>query len=118
MGEDESASLSKQDLVVSRDADVAPRVEQPFERTHVRVAHLLVVLERDLGRLDVDPLAEADARLQVRERSDIVGRSPQYRLQHDAEIVMTLLAQLAVEAKRVVRRGRILHVDAYEVPTR
>ena len=42
VGENESASLSKQDLVVSRDADVTPRVEQRFERKHVRVAHFLV----------------------------------------------------------------------------
>jgi hypothetical protein len=49
------------------------------------------------------PLAEPDARLQLRKRGDIRQRPPQHRLQDDADVVVSLLAQLAVETQRVVR---------------
>ena len=48
------------------------------------------------------------------ERRDVVERAPQRRLQHDADVVVPRLAQLAVERERVVGRGRVLHVDPHE----
>ena len=51
-------------------------------------------------RLDVDPLAEPHVRLQVGERAHVAERPPQVRLEHDAEVVVPGLAQLAVEPQR------------------
>src|SRR5581483_83305 len=70
------------------------------------------------GPLDVDALAEADVRLQVGECTNVFQGAPQVRLQHDADVVVPRLAQLAVQAQRRVGGRRILHVDAYEAPLR
>ena len=101
-----------------RNPDVAPGVEQRFERTDERVAHLLEVLERNRRRLDVDAFAQPHAGTQVRERLDIGEGAPQHRLQHDADIVETVAAQLAVEPERLVGCRGVLHVDADEIATR
>ena len=50
-----------------RDRRVAAAVEERFQCADEGVAHLLVVVELDRLRLDVDPLAEPHAR--ARERS-------------------------------------------------
>ncbi len=42
-------------------------------------------------------------------------RPPEPRLEDDADVVVAVLAQLAVEPQRVVGRRRVLHVDAHEV---
>ncbi len=98
-----------------RDADVAARVEQRVEAAQEVRAHRLGVGERDRRRLEVDALAEPNARPQVGERVDVVERPAQARLQDDAEVVVPALAQLAVEPQRVVGRRRVLHVDPDEV---
>ena len=45
---------------------------------------------------------------------DVVERAAQIRLQDDADVLVAGLAQLAIEAQRVVGRRRVLHVDAHE----
>src|SRR5262245_36372238 len=62
---DEPAALPEQPLVVRRDADVAAGVQERLERADIRCTHGLVVRIRDLGRLDVNAFAEANARLQI-----------------------------------------------------
>src|SRR5205085_3586847 len=59
------ASFVDEALVVRRDADVTAAVEERLERAQEVGAHLLVALEGDLLRLDVDALAETDVRPQV-----------------------------------------------------
>ena len=43
-----------------------------------------------------------------------VEGSPQIRLQHDAQVVVALVAQPAIEGERAIGGGRVLHVDAHE----
>ena len=101
---------------MGRDPDVAAGVEERVEAADEVRAHRLVVGERDRPRLQVDALAEADARPEVGQRVDVVERAPQPRLEHDAEVLVPVLAELAIEAERVVGRRRVLHVDPDEVP--
>ena len=57
-----------QQLVVRGDPDVAALVEQRAERRPEALADLLGVVVRDLERLDIDPLADADVLEAVRIR--------------------------------------------------
>ena len=107
--------LPDQPLVVRRDPDVAPGVEQRVEAADEVRAHRLEVGERDRRRLEVDALAEPHARPEIRECADVVERPAQPRLEHDADVVVPVLAQLAVEPQRLVGRRRVLHVDPDEV---
>ena len=107
--------LADQPLVVRRHTDIALGVEQRVEAAEEMRAHRLEVGERDRRRLEVDALAEADARPEIPERLDVVERTPQPRLQHDADIVVAFLAELAIEPQRVVGRRRVLHVDPNKV---
>jgi hypothetical protein len=75
---------------VRRDADVAAAIEERLERADVARTNLVEVPVRDLGRLDVDPLAEANVR--AGERARILFRAMEGRLQHDAEVVEPLRA--------------------------
>jgi hypothetical protein len=115
---DHPSPLVDEPLVVRRDPDVGARVEELAQRLDEVGANGLEVAERDLGRLDVDPLAEPHVRRQVGEAVDVVHRPPHVRLEDDAEVVVTGLAELAVEPQRVVGAARVLHVDAHEVPAR
>ena len=54
----------------------------------------------------------------VVEPGNVVERSPQVRLQHDADVLVALVAQLAVQRERAVGRRRVLHVDAHEAAAR
>ena len=100
------------------DADIGARLEQRVEAADEARAHRLVVGERDRRRLDVDALAETDIRPQVGERAHVLERAAQVGLQHHAQVLVPRLAQLPVQAQRVVRRRRVLHVDPDEVPVR
>ena len=60
-----------QPLVVRRDPHVRPHAEQLVERLDEVRPHRVEVRERDLRRLDVDPLAEPDVRAEIRERREI-----------------------------------------------
>ena len=61
------------------------------------------------------PLHEADVRQQRREGVDVADRPAQGRLQDDADVLVALGAQLAVQLERVRGRRRVLHVDPDEV---
>ena len=98
------------------DPDVRAGVEERVECFHEVGADGVEVGERDVRRLDVDPLAEAHVRAEVGERVDVVDRPAQVGLEDDADVLVAGLAQLAVEAERVVGAARVLHVDADEVP--
>jgi hypothetical protein len=63
-------------------------------------------------------LAQPDARSQVGERRDVAQAAAERRLQHDADVVAPGLAELAVDAQRVVGTARVLHVDPHEDPAR
>ena len=115
---DHPAALVDEPFVVRRDPDVGARAEELLERLAEVGANGLEVAEGDLGRLDVDPLAEPHVRLQVGQRVDVVDGPPQVRLEDDAEVVVAGLAQLAVEPQRVVGAARVLHVDPDEVVAR
>ena len=108
--------LVDEPFVVGGDRRVAAAVDQRLQRAHEAVPHRLVVAELDRLRLDVDPLAEPDAR--TRERRGVVDRALQRGLKHRADAPVTLVAQLAEEPQRVVRRRRVLHVDPHEAVRR
>ena len=112
---DEPLALVDQPVVVGGDPDVAAGLEQLLERVDEVLPHLVELLEGELGRLDVDPLAQPDVRPQVGKRTDVVDRPAQVGLEDDADVVVPGVAQLAVEPQRVVGRARVLHVDADEV---
>src|SRR5919106_525599 len=112
---DERERLGDHPLVVRRDRDVGAGVEQRRDRLDEREAHGRVLLVGDLGRLDVDALADAHVRAERRERGDVRERPLQVRLQDDADVVETLLAQLPVDGEGVRGRARVLHVDTHEV---
>src|SRR5256885_2128902 len=111
----EPPTLEGEPLVVCGDSHVAVRVEQRFERPDEVRPHLPVALVSKLGWLDVDALADPNARPQVAERADVVERPPQVGLQDDTEVLVTRLAKIAIEPQSVGGRGRVLHVDADEV---
>src|SRR5437762_10562254 len=71
---DEPATLRDEPLVVRRDPHVATGIEQRLEPSHEARAHLLVALVGELRRLDVDALADPDARAEVGDRADVVER--------------------------------------------
>ena len=98
-----------------RDADVRGRLEQRFQAVHEVLADRVELGVRDRPRLEVDALADANARLELGEVGDVVERPPQPGLEHDADVVEPRLAQLPVEPQRVVGRRRVLHVDPHEV---
>src|SRR6185312_5232115 len=90
---DPSERLIDQPLVVRRDTDVAAGLEQRIEaEEEVRPYHL-VVGERNRGGLEVDALAEADARSQIRKCLDVVERAPQARLENNAEVAVPVLTK-------------------------
>jgi hypothetical protein len=105
---------------VRRDPDVAPGVEERLERAHEVGPHGLEVPELDLLGLDVDALAEPDARPQVGQRGDVCDRASQRRLQDDAQVVVAqvvgelepeggrLDAHVRVEALALDRREHVL----------
>ena len=99
-----------------RDRRVAAAVDQRLERAHEAVPNRLVVAELDRLRLDVDPLAEPDARSGERRR--VVDRALQRRLEDRPDAPVTLCAELADEPQGVVRRRRVLHVDPHEAVRR
>ena len=73
-GLDQPQRLGDQLLVVRRDRDVAPLLEQRLEAAHEALAHLVRVLERDRLGLEVDALAEPDV-VEARATSSSVRRS-------------------------------------------
>src|SRR5204863_507313 len=113
---DELSPLVLEPVVVGRDPHVAPELEQLLERLDEVRPHGVEVAVRDLRGLDVDALAEPDVRPQLGEVVDVPDRPPHVGLEHDPDVVVTGRAEVAVDAQRVVRRGRVLHVDADEVP--
>ena len=78
--------------------------------------HLGLLLERDLGRLEVGALHEPQVRARAGRAS---ARSSGVRKRYDWSTVPTLcepvLAQALVDAQRRVDEARVLHVDADEV---
>ena len=86
-----------------------------LQRLHEAGPHLVVVAELDRLGLDVDALAEPDAR--ARELRRVGDRPPERGLEHRAD-AGGLGAELAAEAERVVRRRRVLHVDPHEAVRR
>ena len=101
-------------LVVRRDRDIRALLDERFQSADVVRAHRFELAKRDRLRLDVDPLADAH----VVESRDVRERAPQVCLQHDADVLVTVRAQLAIELQGAVGRRRVLHVDAHEVPAR
>ena len=77
-----------QRLVVGGDRDARAAVEQGVEAARERASHDLRVPEGDRAGLDVDSLAEPDARAQVTQVVDVVERALEVGLQHDADVVV------------------------------
>jgi hypothetical protein len=100
---------------VRRDPDVGADVEERLERVQKIEPDDLVLLVGDLGRLDVDALADAHVRAEVRQRADVGQCALQGRLKDDAEVVVPSFPDLAIESKRLGRGRGVLHVDADEV---
>ena len=94
-----------------RNADVAPGIEESVEAAEEVRAHRLELAVGERRRLDVDALAEPD----VVEPGKVAHRPPQVRLHDDAEVVVAVGPQLAIEPQRLVGGRRVLHVDADEV---
>ena len=88
---DDPAPFRDEPLVVRGDSYVAAGVEQRLEPAHEVRAHLLVALVGNLGRLDVDALADPNARPQVGEGADVVERPSQVRLEDDADVLVARL---------------------------
>ncbi len=107
---DEGGGAVEHAVVVRRDGDVGALVDQRLERVQEGDAHRLGVAVLDLGGLDVDPLADAG----VVDAGHVGDRAAERGLQHRPDVRVTLAPKLAVDAQRVVRRRRVLHVDADE----
>ncbi len=97
---------------MGRDRRVAASVEQGLERADEAHPDSGVVAELDRLRLDVDPLADPDAR--ARQPLGVGDGSLQRGLEDRADARVAFVAELPVEAQRVVRRRRVLHVDPDE----
>ena len=112
---DQRQRLADHPVVVCRNGHVATGFEErshSLDEVHTNGLELLV---GDLGRLDVDPLADADVGLQIREVGYVRQRPLHVRLEDDPDVVELLPAQLAVELERLGRGRGVLHVDADEV---
>ena len=112
---DDPLRLLEQPLVVRGDPHVATRCRTAPRACHEARSHGMEIAVLDVRRLDVDPLAHAHVRPEVGELIDVGERPLQRRLQHDADVVESGVAQIAVDRERRVRRRRVLHVDADEV---
>ena len=115
---DQIERLLDERVVVRRDGDLRAALPERRHRLDEVEADRLVALVGDLGRLDVDALAHADVRARDRhELGDVVERSPQHRLEHEADVVVAFAAELAGRGRAsAVGRRRVLHVDAHEPP--
>src|SRR5882672_2628757 len=92
---------------------MVPVVEELMGQLPVGLADVLHVLVRDLRRLLVGALAEADAVAAGDRLLDVGGRAVQVRLEDDADVVVGL-AEAAEQVQRPLRVLRAFHVDADE----
>ena len=101
-----------------RDRDGARALEQRVEARDEARPHLVELLVGDRRRLDVDPLAEPDARLERGERLDVRERPSKRRLEDDPDAVVPVRAQRPVELEGRIGGARVLHVEPHERPAR
>jgi hypothetical protein len=111
---EETGGAADQVFVVGGDADVSATDDQLFQGEDKIGPDGLVAFPGDLPGLDVDPLAEADARAFVRQVVDVLQSAAHVGLEDAAQIAVAGV-ELAVDPQGGVRAGVVLHVDADEV---
>ncbi len=104
--------------IVRGKGGVVALIEHHPHQRRVRRIHIRLVLVRDVLGFFVSALDEANARSKRQDVFEILLRAKQRRLQHDANLAMTLLPQCFEDIERHLRIRRALHVDADEEPRR
>jgi len=102
-------------LVVRRHRGEPVGPKRRLQQPDVRSVDVSLVRIRDLRRLEVGALHEAEVGRQRKQRREISLRAEQVGLEDGADVPVAALTQPAVDPKRGVDVARLLHVDADEV---
>src|SRR5581483_5922392 len=98
-----------QRLVVRRDRGEAAAGERRLEQPRVRGVDVRLGRVRDLGRLEVGALDEAEVRGEREQRGEVVLAPVEVRLEDGADVLVAALAETAIDAEGRVDPGGLLH---------